>query len=264
MITYIKDLLHSVVTTFAMFSRVPTPRLAWKEEHMRYTLANLPLVGAVLGLLLAGWWYLCDLLAFDGILFSAGITLLPVVFTGGIHLDGFCDTVDALASRAEPEKKRAILKDPHIGAFAAIGVCAYLLAYFALGTEFVLGDSSVSLLFLIPVLSRTVTAYVSASAVSVSEGLLDTMRKAARMNYTKWILVLWFVAVVAVMLVLSPLAGAALVLSAVLCGWFVRRQALRQFGGMNGDLAGYLLQVCELAMLFALILMQRVLWIWFW
>ena len=54
---------------------------------------------------------------------AAGFTLLPVVVTGGIHLDGFGDTLDALASHAEPERKREILKDPRAGIFAVIGRC---------------------------------------------------------------------------------------------------------------------------------------------
>lgn len=45
----------------------------------------------------------------------------------GIHMDGFLDTTDARRSYQEPEKKLAILKDPHTGAFALIGLGVYLL-----------------------------------------------------------------------------------------------------------------------------------------
>jgi adenosylcobinamide-GDP ribazoletransferase len=41
-------------------------------------------------------------LGFGRILFAAGFTLLPVIVTGGIHLDGFCDTTDALAAMPPP------------------------------------------------------------------------------------------------------------------------------------------------------------------
>ena len=258
MIDTLRDMLRSVATAFAVFSRIRVPCGQWKAENMRFVLASFPLVGVVLGLLLAVWWWLCSRLAFGCILFSAGITLLPLLFTGGIHLDGFCDTVDALSSRAESEKKHAILKDPHIGAFAAIGVSAYLLGYFALGTALDTGRASVALLFFVPVLSRATAGLVSVFSASASEGLLETLRKAAPGNSAKWALAGWFGLCAIAMIAVSPLTGMVAVLAAALCGLLVWRQAKRQFGGMSGDVAGYLLQMCELAMLFALTLMQGV------
>lgn len=42
---------------------------------------------------------------------------MPLLVTGGIHIDGFSDTMDALSSHAERQKKLEIMDDPHIGAF---------------------------------------------------------------------------------------------------------------------------------------------------
>ena len=43
---------------------------------------------------------------------AAGFCLIPVWVTGGIHLDGYADTCDALSSYGDREKKLEILKDP--------------------------------------------------------------------------------------------------------------------------------------------------------
>lgn len=258
----ISDILRSIAMAFTMFSRLPMPRVDWKPEHMRYTLAGFPLVGVVLGLVLAAWWMLCRWLSFDSIFFGAGVALLPVLFTGGIHLDGFCDTVDALSSHAEPEKKRAIMKDPHAGAFAVIGVSAYLIAYFALGTQLISGQRSIALLFLLPVLSRSVAGYVSISAQMSGSGLLSGMVDAAQAR-TKSALAVWFLVVLSAVLCISPLAGFIVAFGAALTGWLVRRMAMREFGGMSGDLAGFLVQASEIVMLVLLVLIQRVIWVWF-
>ena len=45
--------LRSIAMAFAMFSRIPMPRIEWKKENMRYMLCALPLVGAAIGLALA-------------------------------------------------------------------------------------------------------------------------------------------------------------------------------------------------------------------
>ena len=52
---------------------------------------------------------------------------VPLLVTGGIHLDGFMDTTDARSSYGDMEKKLAILKDSHVGAFAVIGCSFYLI-----------------------------------------------------------------------------------------------------------------------------------------
>ena len=115
-------IMRNITVAFSMFSQIPMPRVAWNDENMRYMLCAFPLIGVVIGLCLWAWTGVCILLGINTILFAAGMTLIPVAVTGGIHLDGFSDTVDALSSHAAPEKKREILKDPHAGAFAVIGV----------------------------------------------------------------------------------------------------------------------------------------------
>ena len=58
---------------------------------------------------------------------GASFVLLPVLVTGGIHMDGFLDTTDALSSWQPREKKLEILKDSHAGAFAIIMGCSYFV-----------------------------------------------------------------------------------------------------------------------------------------
>lgn len=56
----------------------------------------------------------------------SGVFLLLI--TGGIHIDGYMDTMDAVHSYGNREKKLEILKDSHIGAFAVIMLVTYVLA----------------------------------------------------------------------------------------------------------------------------------------
>ena len=125
-------LLETAAVAFAMFSAVPVPQPVWNEKNMRYALCAFPLVGVVCGLAWWGWAALAARLSFPLLLRAAGLCLAPVLVTGGIHLDGYADTCDALASCAAPEKKQEILKDPHCGAFAVIRLCTYFTAYLGL------------------------------------------------------------------------------------------------------------------------------------
>ena len=120
--------LETIGVAFAMFSAMPVPKIEWNERNMRYAMAAFPLIGAVIGAL----WCVCGLMPMPEMAKAAGFCLIPVAVTGGIHLDGYADTSDALSSYGDREKKLAILKDPHCGAFAVIRLCSYFVAYFAL------------------------------------------------------------------------------------------------------------------------------------
>lgn len=119
--------MQSLIIAFAMYSKLPMPRVDWNEKNMRYAFCWFPFVGLVIGLVEWGTFYLLELCRAGGVLKGAVLTVLPLLITGGIHLDGFMDTTDARSSYGDREKKLAILKDSHVGAFAVIGCGMYLL-----------------------------------------------------------------------------------------------------------------------------------------
>ena len=126
--------LETIAVAFAMFSAIPVPQPVWGPRNMRYALCALPLIGVVIGLAQALWLIAANWLCMPEMLRGAGLCLIPVLLTGGIHLDGYADTSDALASCAPPEKKQEILKDPRCGAFAVIRLGVWFVASFALCT----------------------------------------------------------------------------------------------------------------------------------
>ena len=121
--------MSAFIIAFSTYSRIPMPQVEWNEKHMKYAICFFPLVGAVVGLLALGWGWLCRFLDLGELLQAAGWTALPLLVTGGIHMDGFCDTVDALSSHQSRERKLEILKDSHTGAFAVIFCGVWLLLY---------------------------------------------------------------------------------------------------------------------------------------
>lgn len=251
--------LRSIALAFSMFSRIPVPKVEWKEENMGYIFCAFPLIGVVIGLCLWGWVWLCAVLGFGVFLQAAGLALLPVLVTGGIHLDGFCDTIDALASHAEPARKQEILKDPHNGAFAVIGVCAYFLLYFGLCTELLPDTNTLLLLTIMHVLSRVFSGLSSICFhASAKKGLLSTFKESASKKGAVVVLSGLLILCAAGMLSIDWVTGGMMLITALVCMLYLFVMSQRQFSGMSGDLAGYFLQLCELCVLAALVLMQKV------
>lgn len=242
--------LQTVAVAFAMFSALPMPQFDWNEKNMRYALCAFPLVGAVCGVLCC----LCGWLPLPTAVQAAGWSLLPVWVTGGIHLDGYADTCDALASCGDTAKKLEILKDPHCGAFAVIRLCSYFLAYVALCAcvRFTPRVGAVWTLALVG--ERALSALtIAAFPLAKNTGLAHTFATAADRVRVRKMLVLLCAALAAALVILG---GGALAAAA---GCVFARYAVvarRQFGGITGDLAGWFLQKCEIWMLAALVACQ--------
>ena len=238
--------LQTIAVAFAMFSAIPVPQFDWTEKNMRYALCAFPLIGVVIG---AAWWA-CGALPLPGIAKAAGFALLPVWITGGIHLDGYADTCDALASCGDREKKLEILKDPHCGAFAVIRLCSYFLACAALCACVQFTPRVGALWALALALERALSGYaVAAFPMAKNTGLAHTFATAADRRTVRRVL-----SVLAVVLAvcMAALGGWALVLAALAALWRYRTVSRTQFGGITGDLAGWFLQKAELWMLAAL------------
>ena len=259
-----KRMISSCVIAFSTYSRIPMPQVDWNEENMRHTLAFFPLVGAAVGAVFWGADALCRLLEVGAVLRAALLAAVPAAVTGGIHLDGFCDTVDALSSHAPREKKLAILKDSNAGAFAVIWCGIWLLLYFALLTELHSAATAAAGF----VLSRSLSALAVERLPSVrpasgpQAGMGAALKKASR--FPRWALAVYLVLYGGIVWLWgTPAAGLAAAAAAVCFYFFYRRMALRLFGGFTGDLAGWFLQVCELLLLAAVVAAERVAAVWF-
>lgn len=242
-------LLKSLCSAFLMYSAIPVPRVEWREENRRYALCFFPLVGAAIGGLLTAWRYLCDLIGAGDMLFAAVACAIPVAVTGGIHLDGFCDVVDAQSSHAERPRKLEIMSDPHIGAFAAIWLGVYLLLQFGLFTQTTTRDAA-AVVAIGYALSRAMSGLAAVTFKSAkSGGTLESFVRPAHRTVTIVVLAVVIAASAAGMVFVSPVRGIAAVIAAAGTFLFYRVFAYRQFGGITGDLAGFFLQICELAVL---------------
>ena len=251
--------LRSIAMAFLMFSRIPMPMIEWKQENMRWMLSAFPLVGAAVGLSLWLWQLLGAALGFGPVLWAAGLTLLPVLVTGGIHMDGYCDVSDALASHAPMEKKRAILKDSHTGAFAIIQLGCWLLMYFALATELPVTGHTALLLALMHILSRVLSGTIALIyPKNDAEGLLRTFTLSAEGKGPLALLLVLLALCAGALVFAGGFVGAGMVLGGVLTALWMKRLSARQFGGMSGDLSGYFLQMAELIMLLCCVIISKV------
>lgn len=252
-------LLYSCIIAISMYSRIPVPQIQWTKERMKHALCFFPLVGLIQGLFLALWlWLAEEVFRLSPVMTGLWAAALPLLITGGIHMDGFLDTMDGVCSYGDREKKLEILKDPHLGAFAVIYTFAYMLLYAGASCEFAArAEGSARLL---PVLFMTMERAFSGLSVlsfpsAKKDGLAASFAQAAEKKTDRMGMMLWPLATGAVSWLLGGLswllaAAVFFVLLLILFVWFYR-WSKKQFGGITGDLAGFYLQAGELVCLIA-------------
>lgn len=237
--------LKGLVIAFASYTRIPMPQVDWSEENRRWSMCFFPLIGVVVGGLIWLWLALCDGLHIGPFLRGAIGTALPLLVTGGIHMDGFMDVTDAMSSWQTKEKRLEILKDSHVGAFAVIACGAYLLLMAGLLSECTAAQGlGLTAAF---VLSRSMSAYAMVALPQAKKQgmLVDNARNADhhRVRLASWG---WFAAAAVAAVCGLGWYGLALPAGALAClGWYAHR-AKKYFGGISGDQAGWYVQVTEL------------------
>lgn len=70
-------------------------------------------------------------------------------------------------------------------------------------------------------------------------------------------LAVWFLLCSGLLIYINCIAGAMMIIAAIITLISCRIMAIRQFGGMSGDIAGFTIQLSEIVMLFVMIFTQK-------
>jgi Cobalamin-5-phosphate synthase len=250
-------LLKSALLTISMYSKIPVKQISWNESYMKYALCFLPLIGIVIGGLEIGWFFLADTLGLSVLLFSVIASIIPTLVTGGIHLDGLMDTHDALASLGDKEKRQAILKDPHSGAFAVIHCCLYFLVLLGCFAHLYENGSWVDILIISVgyIISRAICAMCIVFFPCAKESGLAYMFKSGLNKTAVTLTQCILIAIILVfMIIASPISTSIALLGILLILLHFRFVVNKKFSGISGDLAGYILIRTELVIAISVVI----------
>ena len=112
--------------TLSFLTRYPVPTSTWDgESGTRICAAWFPLAGILVGLSPAVANRVSDSLpVFLGALL---VVLVWMFVTGGIHWDGWADSIETALSGIEASEKKRIRKDPHLGTFGVLALLSGVL-----------------------------------------------------------------------------------------------------------------------------------------
>lgn len=238
-----KKYMTAFQMTQSMFCSLPFPCRAWDEKCRPYMMLFLPMVGLEIGILWGAADQLLRWISVPSPLYGVLMCAIPFLLTGFMHLDGFMDVTDAIGSWRDLEKRRAILKDSHVGSFAVVWSVFLILSGFAAFSSMP-ETTDGWVLLLVPMVSRC----CSALAV-IHLKPMQTSQYAHTTNYPRWhsaFLVLLIFGSVLAACVFWHRQGLAL-LAGIAAYGLALKKAYRLLEGMNGDISGFCICISELA-----------------
>lgn len=245
-----KQTLNGLPLALQFFSQIPIrANLPMTKQSVTAMFLFFPLIGLIEGALLYGISTIVPA-TFHVILVATLLLLVRMAFTGGLHLDGLADTVDAYFSYGDITKRQEILKDPRIGAFGAMAIGLALLLRLAIYLQLLTADLSLIYFLVVPVLVRSgMTLYLISTTPAKASGMAHFFREKFHYGVLTAGHFAWLLAVVLVVPKMLFVAAALLVFL-----WLFKWWTRKHFGGSSGDTCGAFIEGGELVLWLTLLI----------
>ena len=228
-------------------------RRRFTTKEISGSVGYFPLVGIIIGLILAGLNWLLNLFLPPAVV--NGLLLVSmVVITGALHIDGFIDTCDGIAGHKTVEDRWRIMHDSRAGAFGIVGAFLLLLVKY-LSLNSIPGGLLMLALVIMPVVSRWAMVYaIFAYPYARPEGLGKIFKEGANLLSLTGATI---IAIGVPIVYTFYLEGLALIFAVWIITVGMAYYLKRKFAGLTGDTYGAINEVAEVSVLLLILVYNR-------
>lgn len=245
--------MRDFITCLEFLTRVRfSKRTDWRDEDFSRSVPYFPLVGLVIGSLLAAVNYSLFYIETPLFLRVTLLLLAEIIITGGLMYDGFMDTADGVFSARSRERMLEIMKDSHVGSNAVLAIIILLLLKIAAYLE-LSGETLTWVLLTMSVATRTfMVVFIVNFPYARKEGIGHMFTKYAKPFYT-------YIAF-AVCAGIIAACGLQYLAVAVICftvTLIIAQYLKTQLGGLTGDTYGALTECGNVIYLLTAVFLLR-------
>ena len=245
--------MRDFITCLEFLTRVRfSKRTDWRDEDFSRSVPYFPLVGLVIGSLLAAVNY--GLFYIETALFLRVTLLLlaEIIITGGLMYDGFMDTADGVFSARSRERMLEIMKDSHVGSNAVLAIIILLLLKIAAYLE-LSGETLTWVLLTMSVATRTfMVVFIVNFPYARKEGIGHMFTKYAKPFYTYIAFAVCAGIIAACGLQYLAVAGICFTVTLIIAQYLKT-----QLGGLTGDTYGALTECGNVIYLLTAVFLLR-------
>lgn len=244
-------LMTRLIIALQFLTRIPIKiKVDFTPRNMGKSMFFYPIIGSLIGLFLVGLNSLFGV--FWSNLVVKGLLLVSmIIITGGLHLDGYMDTIDGIFSGRNKEKTLDIMRDSRVGAHGVTGAFTLLLLKFLFLTE-ITPQIQLEALVLMPIFSRWAMVYASAFYPYARKG--EGLGKAHAEFVGKREIIftsLWSIFLSTILLGINGIITFILVWITTI---LIIKVIIKRIDGLTGDCYGAINEVIEVASLLILTL----------
>lgn len=236
-------MLTRLILAIQSLTRLHLASIPWDEVNFGRSTAFFPMVGLLLGGIM---WAVAETTGryYPALVVAVLIVGAEIIITGGMHLDGFMDSMDGLFSGRPRERKLEIMRDSRVGANGVIAVVVLMLLKITLLVQ--LPKPFWAVLPLMAATGRWANVYcLRMFPYARAEGLGKAYQK-----YTTLPDVLFaFLVVLTAGYLLLGLEGLLLPVAATMFVHLLARQINHTLGGLTGDTYGAIIEITEVVIL---------------
>ena len=223
------------------------------DKKLCLSLIYFPAAGLLLGIVLAGINYGLGILEMNQLSRVIILTVCLIALTGGLHLDGLSDTLDAILSHKNKDEMLAIMRDSNCGVMGVLGVLSAILLKIAL--LFSLPDRLIPFaLMLMCVVSRWGMVWsIFLFPYARSQGKAAAYFSGINVK----IFTLATVIALACAIFFAQFNGLIIIVICALIVYLFARSIYKKIGGMTGDTLGALNELAEITILFTIFILER-------
>ncbi|MBU3161396.1 adenosylcobinamide-GDP ribazoletransferase [Clostridium frigoris] len=156
-----REYLNDFLLFFQFFTRIPINKsLNCEKENFKRGSIFFPIVGLFIGVVQWIIYYLLIKVLPVNIT-AVFVVIIPIIITGGLHVDGLGDTCDGFFSlKGDKYKIIEVMKDSSVGTYATIAIVFDMLARYAAVTTIIQSDLPF-ILILAPIIARFTVVFIS-------------------------------------------------------------------------------------------------------
>ncbi len=246
----IKEKIDGILLALQFYTTVPVQKqVPLDKRRLKNALYVVPLIGILIGLLLVAILTMNErVLDLPHSIIALLVVTIPILVTGGLHIDGWMDASDAYFSYRDKQKRLDIMDDPRTGSFAVLSVI-FLLAWryiFIFETlKFTTLTTLLILLVSVYYFARISMCFVFIfGKLAKQDGMAAFFKKGLERNDVYFHIIGVVIFLICIAWIDLSAVRAVFILFIVAVGFAIVSKAFieRQFGGISGDTLGATLE----------------------
>jgi adenosylcobinamide-GDP ribazoletransferase len=250
--------MKSLLLALQFLSVIPVKFKRVNDKEIVQSMVYFPVAGILLGLILCGINYLLSLLKLPSLSKDIILIVSLIFLTGGIHLDGLSDTLDAILSRKNRDEMLKIMRDSRIGVMGALGIVSIILLKISFLYSIDNAIKPISLILMCSLSRWSLVIAMFKFSYAREEGKAKIFTQGINLK----IFILSTLIALICVFAIWKLKGLLLLAVTATCTYIIGKFVSEKIGGITGDTLGATNELMEGIILFSVSVLQKVnLWI---